>query len=70
MLKFFSTEISAIVCTVRSCSAEQPLLTRGWVRDEIGLGPFSSSVPNAAQQECCEPGSILLCMGLFSRFFV
>ena len=26
--------------------------------------------PDAAQQECCEPGSTLLCMGLFSRFFV
>src|SRR6202035_1279558 len=25
---------------------------------------------DAAQQECCEAGSTLLCMGLFSRFFV
>src|ERR1019366_755195 len=39
-------------------------------RDEIRLGPFSSRAPDAAQQECCEPGSTLLCMGLFSRFFV
>jgi hypothetical protein len=31
---------------------------------------FSSPAPDAAQQECCEPGSTLLCMGLFSRFFV
>jgi len=37
-------------------------------RDEIRLGPFFSC-PDA-QQECCEPGSTLLCMGLFSRFFV
>src|ERR1700730_4269730 len=34
------------------------------------LGWGLSSAPDAAQQECCEPGSILLCMGLFSRFFV
>src|SRR5216683_4441213 len=31
---------------------------------------FSTPAPDAAQQECCEPGSTLLCMGLFSRFFV
>src|SRR6267154_5900871 len=31
---------------------------------------FSSRAPAAAQQECCEPGFTLLCMGLFSRFFV
>jgi hypothetical protein len=45
---------------------------RHWIaleRDEIRLGPFSPA-PDAAQQECCEPGSTLLCMGLFSRFFV
>src|SRR5882724_13479678 len=34
------------------------------------LGWGLSSAPDAAQQECCEPGSTLLCMGLFSRFFV
>ena len=28
------------------------------------------SYPDAAQHECCEPGLILLCMGLFSRFCV
>jgi uncharacterized membrane protein len=43
---------------------------RQLARDEIRLGPFSSPAPDAAQQECCEPGSALLCMGLFSRFFV
>src|SRR5580704_2810833 len=32
--------------------------------------PDSSPAPDAAQQEGCEPGSTLLCMGLFSRFFV
>src|ERR1700689_1921923 len=37
-------------------------------RDGIRLGSFSSRGPDAAQQECCEPGSTLLCMGLFSRF--
>ena len=31
---------------------------------------FSSRAPGAAQPECGEPGSILLCMGLFSRFYV
>src|SRR3979411_1377300 len=35
----------------------------------LGWG-LSSSAPDAAQQECCDPGSTLLCMGLFSRFFV
>src|ERR1700681_2824968 len=35
----------------------------------LGWG-LSSPAPDAAQQECCEPGSTLLCMGLFSRFFV
>jgi len=39
-------------------------------RDEIRLEPFSSRGPDAAQRESCEPGSTLLCMGLFSRFFV
>jgi hypothetical protein len=34
------------------------------------LGWGLSSAADAAQQECCEPGSTLLCMGLFSRFFV
>src|ERR1700692_9049 len=34
------------------------------------LGWGLSSAPDAAQQECCEPGVTLLCMGLFSRFFV
>src|SRR6202049_1490593 len=34
------------------------------------LGWGLSSAPDAAQQECCEPGSTLLCMGLFSRFLV
>src|SRR6266478_5104643 len=33
-------------------------------------GAFFFSRPDAAQQECCEPGFTLLCMGLFSRFFV
>src|SRR5258705_13903914 len=39
----------------------------GWGHDD---GAFFFSRPDAAQQECCEPGFILLCMGLFSRFFV
>src|SRR6267378_1672028 len=39
----------------------------GWGHDD---GAFFFSRPDAAQQECCEPGSTLLCMGLFSRFFV
>src|SRR6266704_1198398 len=44
-------------------------------RDEIRLGhddgAFFFSRPDAAQQEeCCEPAFTLLCMGLFSRFFV
>src|SRR5882672_6051945 len=39
----------------------------GWGHDE---GAFFFSRPDAAQQECCEPGFTLLCMGLFSRFFV
>src|SRR3984893_5745571 len=34
------------------------------------LGWGLSPAPDAAQQKCCEPGSTLLCMGLFSRFFV
>src|SRR5258708_6294995 len=38
----------------------------GWGHDD---GAFFFSRPAAAQQECCEPGFILLCMGLFSRFF-
>src|ERR1700730_11011785 len=29
-----------------------------------------NSAPDAAQQEFCEPGSTLLCMGSFSRFLV
>jgi hypothetical protein len=36
----------------------------GWGRDD---GPFFC--PDAALHECCEP-SVLLCMGLFSCFFV
>src|SRR5438046_883904 len=39
----------------------------GWGHDD---GAFFFSRPDAAQQECCEPGFTLLCMGLFSRFFV
>src|ERR1700682_6418637 len=39
----------------------------GWGHDD---GAFFFSRPDAAQQECCEPGLTLLCMGLFSRFFV
>jgi hypothetical protein len=31
---------------------------------------FFFRTPDAAQHGCCEPGSTLLCMGLFSRFFV
>ena len=38
----------------------------GWGHDD---GAFFFSRPDAAQQECCEPGFTLLCMGLFSRFF-
>ena len=37
----------------------------GWGHDD---GAFFFSRPDAAQQECCEPGFTLLCMGLFSRF--
>ena len=69
-------------CGSRLCGAAQeraarvrdttraPPLTLALERDEMRLGPFSSRGPDAAQQECCEPGSTLLCMGLFSRFFV
>src|SRR6266702_8114631 len=39
----------------------------GWGHDD---GAFFFSRPDAAQQECCEPEFTLLCMGLFSRFFV
>src|SRR5258707_15797040 len=39
----------------------------GWGHDD---GAFFFSRPDVAQQECCEPGFTLLCMGLFSRFFV
>jgi hypothetical protein len=39
----------------------------GWGHDN---GAFFFSRPDAARQECCEPGFTLLCMGLFSRFFV
>src|SRR6202022_1175434 len=39
----------------------------GWGRDD---GAFFSRALDVAQQECREPGSPLLCMGLFSRFFV
>src|SRR6266513_18545 len=39
----------------------------GWGHDD---GAFFFSRPDTAQQECCEPGFTLLCMGLFSRFFV
>src|SRR3982074_2205513 len=39
----------------------------GWGHDD---GAFFFPRPDAAQQECCEPGFTLLCMGLFSRFFV
>src|SRR6476646_9780297 len=43
-------------------------------RDEKGLGPcgepLSSRAPDEAQHECCRIGHILLCMGLFSRFWV
>src|SRR6266487_6712230 len=39
----------------------------GWGHDD---GAFFFSRPDAAQQECCEPGFTLLCMGLFSRFCV
>ena len=38
-----------------------------WGHDD---GAFFFSRPDAAQQECCEPGFTLLCMGLFSQFFV
>src|SRR5882672_1759156 len=39
----------------------------GWA---VTTDHFSSRAPNATQHECCEPGPILLCMGLFSRFCV
>ena len=50
-------------------------VTHAWLeRDEIRLGrddeSFFFSCPNATRHECCEPGPILLCMGLFSRFCV
>src|SRR5258708_34503343 len=52
----------------------EPVIGRAFARPvgESGmrLGWGLSSAPDAAQQECCEPGSTLLCMGLFSRFFV
>src|SRR3984957_9161672 len=35
----------------------------------LGWGSFFSC-PGRRQQECWEPGCTLLCMGLFSRFFV
>jgi hypothetical protein len=40
----------------------------GELRLQLELGSLRAR--DAAQQECCEPGSTLLCMGLFSRFFV
>src|SRR6266480_562191 len=39
----------------------------GWGRDD---GPFFVSCPGRKPHERCEPGPILLCMGLFSRFCV
>src|ERR1700681_4153940 len=39
----------------------------GWGRDD---GPFFFSCPGRKPHERCEPGPILLCMGLFSRFCV
>src|ERR1700675_912007 len=39
----------------------------GWGGDE---GRFFFSCPGRARHECGEPGPILLCMGLFSRFCV
>src|SRR6266849_5055020 len=39
----------------------------GWGRDD---GPFFFSCPGREPHERCEPGPILLCMGLFSRFCV
>src|SRR3979490_116405 len=39
----------------------------GWA---VTTDHFSSRAPNATQHECCKPGPILLCMGLFSRFCV
>src|SRR6266550_1302630 len=42
-------------------------MSLGWGHDD---GAFFFSCPDAAQQECCEAGFTLLCMGLFSRFFV
>ena len=43
------------------------MMSLGWGHVD---GAFFFSRPDAAQQECCEPGFTLLCMGLFSRFFV
>src|SRR5664279_4071920 len=31
--------------------------------------PIIEGCPGGRSKKCCEPGSILLCMGLFSRFF-
>src|SRR6202171_2486824 len=39
----------------------------GWGRDD---GPFFFSCPGRKPHERCEPGPILLCMGLFSRFCI
>src|SRR5450631_245770 len=39
----------------------------GWGRDD---GPFFFACPGRKPHERCEPGPILLCMGLFSRFCV
>src|SRR6266550_7580442 len=39
----------------------------GWGRDD---GPFFFSCSGRKPHERCEPGPILLCMGLFSRFCV
>src|ERR1700694_5006783 len=39
----------------------------GWGHDD---GAHFFSRPDAAQQECCEPGFTLLCMGVFPRFVV
>ena len=39
----------------------------GWGRDD---GPFFFSCSGRKPHQRCEPGPILLCMGLFSRFCV
>src|ERR1700736_4070428 len=62
-------------CNRQTCEVANAVGQRGPLeRDEIRWGrddgPFFFSCPGRKPHERCEPGPILLCMGLFSRFCV